>query len=65
MAHLAMVEGGGNSFTDVLPGLGGYQVGYLVAGGLALLAAVVALGTPGHVGRPGLTTPAERVRMDT
>jgi MFS family permease len=125
MAHLAMIDGSGNYFTDVLPGLlavaagnglafaptmitattgvspadqglasgvlntsqelgtaaglaaiagvaaavgagiGGYQVGYLVAGGLVAVAAAVAIGTPGHVGRPGLTTAGERARMDT
>jgi hypothetical protein len=46
-------------------GVGGYQVGYLIAGRLVAVAAAVALRTPGHVGRPGLTTPGERARMDT
>ncbi|SMD20313.1 MFS transporter [Kibdelosporangium aridum] len=50
--------------TAVGAGIAGYQVGYLVAAGLVALAAVVALRTPGTVGRPALTEPAERARID-
>lgn len=51
--------------TAIGSGIAGYQAGYLLAAGLMVVAAAVALRTPRAVGRPALTEAAERARIDT